>query len=220
MRYFPVFLDLKNRKCVVVGGGRVAERKIQNLRKAGAAVTVVSPRLTPALERLKETKGIEHRRRAYKTGDLKAAFLAVAATDHRPTNEKVFREASARKIPVNAVDDPVHCTFIVPAVISRGDILIAISTGGRSPALAKALRKKLEREVGGEYSSLLKLIGAVRKSILPLGWGPMKNQKIYRRLLQEDVLDLLRRGNHKALGRLLREIIGPDFPLEEAGLRT
>ena len=220
MRYFPVFLDLKNRKCVVVGGGRVAERKIQNLRKAGAAVTVVSPRLTPALERLKETKGIDHRRRAYKTGDLKAAFLAVAATDHRPTNEKVFREASARRIPVNAVDDPVHCTFIVPAVISRGDILIAISTGGRSPALAKALRKKLEREVGGEYSSLLKLIGAVRKSILPLGWGPMKNQKIYRRLLQEDVLDLLRRGNHKALGRLLREIIGPDFPLEEAGLRT
>ena len=220
MRYFPVFLDLKNRKCVVVGGGRVAERKIQNLRKAGAAVTVVSPRLTPALERLKETKGIEHRRRAYKTGDLKAAFLAVAATDHRPTNEKVFREASARRIPVNAVDDPVHCTFIVPAVISRGDILIAISTGGRSPALAKALRKKLEREVGGEYSSLLKLIGAVRKSILPLGWGPMKNQKIYRRLLQEDVLDLLRRGNHKALGRLLREIIGPDFPLEEAGLKT
>ena len=220
MRYFPVFLDLKNRKCVVVGGGRVAERKIQNLRKAGATVTVVSPRLTPALERLKETKGIEHRRRAYKTGDLKAAFLAVAATDHRPTNEKVFREASARRIPVNAVDDPVHCTFIVPAVISRGDILIAISTGGRSPALAKALRKKLEREVGGEYASLLKLIGAVRKSILPLGWGPMKNQKIYRRLLQEDVLDLLRRGNHKALGRLLREIIGPDFPLEEAGLRT
>jgi len=220
MRYFPVFLDLKNRKCVVVGGGRVAERKIQNLRKAGAAVTVVSPRLTPALERLKETKGIEHRRRAYKTGDLKAAFLAVAATDHRPTNEKVFREASARRIPVNAVDDPVHCTFIVPAVISRGDILIAISTGGRSPALAKALRKKLEREVGGEYASLLKLIGAVRKSILPLGWGPMKNQKIYRRLLQEDVLDLFRRGNHKALGRLLREIIGPDFPLEEAGLKT
>lgn len=220
MRYFPVFLDLKNRKCVVVGGGRVAERKIQNLRKAGAAVTVVSPRVTPALERLKETKGIEHLRRAYKTGDLKAAFLAVAATDHRPTNEKVFREASARRIPVNAVDDPVHCTFIVPAVISRGDILIAISTGGRSPALAKALRKKLEREVGGEYSSLLKLIGAVRKSILPLGWGPMKNQKIYRRLLQEDVLDLLRRGNHAALGRLLRKIIGPDFPLEEAGLRT
>jgi len=220
MRYFPVFLDLKNRKCVVVGGGRVAERKIQNLRKAGAAVTVVSPRLTPALERLKETKGIEHLRRAYKTGDLKTAFLAVAATDHRPTNEKVFREASARRIPVNAVDDPVHCTFIVPAVISRGDILIAISTGGRSPALAKALRKKLEREVGGEYSSLLKLIGAVRKSILPLGWGPMKNQKIYRRLLQEDVLELLRRGNHAALGRLLRKIIGPDFPLEEAGLRT
>jgi precorrin-2 dehydrogenase/sirohydrochlorin ferrochelatase len=219
MRYFPVFLDLKNRKCVVVGGGRVAERKIQNLRKAGAAVTVVSPRLTPALERLKETKGIEHRRRAYKTGDLKAAFLAVAATDDRPTNEKVFREASARRIPVNAVDDPVHCTFIVPAVISRGDILIAISTGGRSPALAKALRKKLEREVGGEYSSLLKLIGAVRKSILPLNWGPMKNQKIYRRLLQEDVLDLLRRGNHAALGRLLRKIIGPGFPLEEAGLK-
>jgi precorrin-2 dehydrogenase/sirohydrochlorin ferrochelatase len=220
MRYFPVLLDLQARRCVVVGGGRVAERKIRNLRKAGAAVTVVSPRLTSALEGLKGAKGIEHRRRTYRTGDLKKAFLAIAATDDPRTNEKVFREASARGIPVNAVDDPLHCTFIVPAVISRGDLLIAISTGGRSPALAKALRKKLEREIGADYSALLKLIAAVRKSILPLGRAPKKNRELFRRLLREDVLDMVRRRDQAALGRFLKEIIGPDFPLGKAGLRT
>jgi len=219
MRYFPVFLDLNRRRCVVVGGGRVAERKVRSLRKAGAEVTVVSPKLTAGLQRFKEAKEIEHRRRGYKGGDLKTAWLAVAATDDRPTNERVYREASARKIPVNAVDDPAHCTFIVPAVISRGDLLIAISTGGRSPALAKALRKKLAQEIGPEYPALLKMIGAVRKKIGEFGWGPGKSQRIYSRLLREDVLEMVRRKDHSALGRLLRKIIGPEFPLKEAGLK-
>ena len=219
MRYFPVFLDLQKKSCVVVGGGRVAERKIQNLRKAGAVVTVISPRLTARLKRLKEAKRIQHRRRLYRTGDLTTAYLAVAATDDPRINEKVFREASALKIPVNAVDDPVHCTFIVPAVVSRGDILIAISTGGRSPALAKALRKKLQREIGSEYPSLLKIIGAVRKEIIPLGWGEKKNQNIYRRLLQEDVIAMVREKKQTALRRLLKKMIGPGFSPEEIGLK-
>ncbi len=220
MRYFPVFFNLQKKQCVVVGGGRVAERKIRGLRKAGALVTVVSPQLTAYLRGLKEAKRIEHRRRSYRTGDLKTAYLAVAATDDHRTNEKVFQEASALRIPVNAVDDPVHCTFIVPAVISRGDILIAVSTGGRSPALAKALRQKLEREIGSEYPTLLKMIGAVRKKILPLGWGKKKSQNIYRRLLQEDVIGMVRRKRHVALGRLLEKILGPGFSPEEMGLKT
>jgi precorrin-2 dehydrogenase/sirohydrochlorin ferrochelatase len=220
MRYFPVFFDLQEKSCIVVGGGRVAERKIQNLRKAGAVVTVVSPCLSVGLKRLKQAKRIKHLPRPYRTGDLRTAYLAVAATDNRRTNEKVFRGASALKIPVNVVDDPAHCSFIVPALVSRGDILIAISTGGRSPALAKALRKKLQREIGAEYPTLLKMVGAIRKKIIPLGWGQEKNQKIYRRLFQEDVIEMVRQRKHAALNRLLRKTIGPEFSLEEMGLKT
>ena len=220
MKYFPIFFNLQEKSCVVVGGGLVAERKIQNLRKAGAMVKVVSPRLTVGLNRLKEENKIRHISRPYRSGDLKSAYLAVAATNERRTNEKVFREASTLRIPINTVDDPVHCTFIVPAVITRGDILIAISTGGQSPALAKALRKKLQQEIGPEYPVLLKMIGAIRKKITPFGWGQKKNQIIYRRLLQEDVIGMVRQKKHAALKRLLKKIIGPGIPLEEMGLKT
>ena len=220
MKYFPIFLNLQKKSCIVVGGGRVAERKIQNLRKAGAIVKVISPRLTAGLKRLKDENKIRHLSRPYRSGDLKSAYLVVAATNERRTNGKVFREASTLRVPINTVDDPFHCTFIVPAVISRGDILIAISTGGQSPALAKALRKKLEQEIGSEYPALLKMIGAVRKKILPLRWGQKKNQLIYRRLLQEDVIGLVRQKKHAALNRLLKKIIGPGFSLEETGLKT
>jgi precorrin-2 dehydrogenase/sirohydrochlorin ferrochelatase len=219
MKYFPVFFDLGKKVCVVVGGGRVAERKIRSLRKAGATVKVVSPRLTGGLKRLKAAKRIDHRCRTYRRGDLKTAYLAVAATDDRRTNEKVFREASALRIPVNTVDDPVHCSFIVPAVISRGDILIAISTGGQSPGLAKALRVRLEREIGPEYPALLKMIGAVRKRIIPLGWGAKKKQMIFDRLLQEDVIGMVRHRKHAALSRLLENIVGPGFSLKQTGLK-
>ncbi len=220
MRYFPVFFDLQEKSCIVVGGGGVAERKIRNLRKAGAVVTVVSPRLSAGLKRLKEANRIKHLPRSYRRGDLRTAYLAVAATDDRRTNERVFREASALRIPVNVVDDPVHCSFIVPAVFSRGDILIAISTGGQSPALAKALRKKLQQEIGIEYPTLLKVAGAIRKKIIPLGWPQSKNQKIYRRLFQEDVIEMVRQRKHDALNRLLEESVGPGFSLEGMGLKT
>lgn len=217
MRYFPVFLDLKEKSCVVIGGGRVAERKIQNLRKAGAAVTVVSPRLIEGLKRLKQANRIRHLPRSYRRGDLKDAYLAIAATDDRSANERVFREATALRIPVNVVDDPLHCSFIVPAVVSRGDILLAISTGGQSPALAKALRKKLQKEIGPEYTALLKMIGAIRKKIIPRGWGQKKNREIYQRLFKEDVIEMVRQRDLAALNRLFKKLLGLGFSLEEKG---
>ncbi len=220
MKYFPIFLNLQKKTCVVVGGGRVAERKIQNLRKAGALVTVVSPRLTAGLKRLKEKNQINHLSRPYRAGDLKSACLAVAATNERRTNEKVFREATTLRIPINTVDDPVYCTFIVPAVISQGDLIIAVSTGGQSPALAKALRKKLQQEIGPEYPALLKIIAAVRKGIMPLGWGQKKSQRIYGRLLQDDVIRMVRQRKHAALKLLLKKIVGPDVSSEELELKV
>jgi precorrin-2 dehydrogenase / sirohydrochlorin ferrochelatase len=219
MRYFPIFLDLQEKRCVVVGGGRVAERKAMSLLKAGARVTVVSPQMTVSLRRLQGKGKIKHLPRPFRSGDLNGAHLVIAATDNRQANERIFRLASALRIPVNIVDDPVHCSFIVPSIISRGDILLAISTGGQSPALAKALREKLEKTIGSEYNSLLKILGAVRKRILPLGWGATRKQKIFRLLLGEDFLRIIRQRRFSAVEARVEKIIGSRIPLKDLGLK-
>ena len=218
MKYFPAFLNLQGKLCVVVGGGRVAERKVRSLLKAGALVKVIGPELTKSLFRLKLKKKIIHHPRSFFAGDLRGAFLSIAATDERTTNERVFRQSYRLKIPVNVVDDPAHSSFIVPSVVERGELLLAISTSGQSPALAKILRQRLQKEIGPEYSFLLKLLGAVRKKILPVGWGQKRNQKIFRRLVQEDFLSLIRKNDRQGLETRLRSILGPGFSLKELRL--
>ena len=218
MRYFPAFLDLKDKLCVVVGGGRVAERKVRSLLKAGASIKVIGPEFTDSLSRLKKNGKIIFRPRAFRSRDLSGAFLAIAATDDRATNERVYREAAERRIPVNLVDDPAHCSFIVPSLVERGDLLLAISTSGQSPALAKLLRQKLQKEIGPEYAFLLKLLGAVRKKILPRGFGQKDKQKIFRQLVREDLLSLIRKKDRRRMEARLRNILGPGFSLKELGL--
>ena len=220
MRYFPVFLDLKEKICVVIGGGRVAERKVLNLMKAGARVIVVTPQVTEGLRRLKEKGKITIRRGSFRATDLKTASLVIAATDNRQTNEKIFQKASDLRIPVNVVDDPDHCSFIVPSVISRGDILLAISTGGQSPALAKSLREKLQREIGPEYVVLLRILAAVRRKILPLGWGAKEKQKIFHHLLREDLLGLIRKKRGADVEALVEKIAGFKILAADIGLES
>jgi precorrin-2 dehydrogenase/sirohydrochlorin ferrochelatase len=176
--------------------------------------------VTGLLQRLHEKGKIAIRARSFRRGDLDKAHLVFAATDSRQTNEKVFREASALRILVNVVDDPEHCSFIVPAILSRGDIHLAISTGGQSPALAKALRKKLQKEIGPEYTLLLKILGAVRKNVLPLGWGAEKKQKIFRHLLQDDLLAMIRKREFRILESRLEKITGVRFSLRDLGFES
>jgi siroheme synthase-like protein len=140
-RYYPIFLDLQGRKAVVVGGGRVAARKAAGLAEAGAQVFVIAPGLSPELH------GYRAERRAYRSGDLKGAALAFAATNDRSVNHAVAEEAQRRRIPVNVADSREESTFLVPARITRGNLQIAISTGGQDPRLAKSLRQKLESEL-------------------------------------------------------------------------
>ncbi len=219
MRYYPVFLDLKERLCVVVGGGRVAERKIKTLLRTGARVKVISPRLTGSLARLKKGKKISHLSRTYRRGDLQGSFLVIGATDDRSVNERIFREAAVGRIPVNVVDDPAHSSFIVPSVMQKKDLLVAISTSGKSPALARLLRQKLGKEIGPEYERLLKLLGKVRKKLLPLGLGQPGNQKIFRKLAKEDLAPLIRDKKILELNRRLASVLGPGYSLEELGLK-
>ena len=142
MNYYPAFLNLQEKKAVVVGGGKVAERKVLTLLKAGADVTVVSPLLTSRLRKLKEAKRIRHISRTYRFGDLKDSFLVIAATDSPAVNTKVAEGAPAL---LNVVDVPFECNFIAPSIVKRGPLVFAISTSGTSPAFAKAVRKEIEK---------------------------------------------------------------------------
>ncbi len=219
MRYFPVFLDLKEKRCIVVGGGAVAERKVKNLLKAGARVKVISPELTAPLSRLRDEKKISHLSRSYRRKDLEGALLAIAATNDRTINERVFREATANRIPVNVVDDPAHSSFIVPSIVHKKDLLVAVSTSGRSPALARLLRQKLEREIGPEYPRFLSLLGRVRKKVLSRGLGQRENQRIFRRLVKDDLLPLIRGKKRREVDQRLRRALGPGFSLKDLGFR-
>ncbi len=219
MRYFPAFLDLQGKTCVVVGGGRVGERKVRGLAKAGARVKVISPELTAPLVRLRDQGKIVHVSRPYRRGDLRAAFLAVAATGDRITNEEVFREALRERVLVNVVDDPAHSSFIVPSVVKKKDLIVAVSTSGRSPALARVVRRKLEKEIGPEYGLLLDLFGKIRKKVLSAGDGQNRNAKTFRRLAKEDLLPLVKEHRTAELNRRLKASLGPGFSLRELGLK-
>ena len=218
MRYFPALLDLQGKLCVVVGGGRVAGRKIRSLLKAGAVAKVISPDLTDSLSRLAKKGKIVHRNRPFQSRDLRGAYMAIAATDNRAINERVFFQAARQKIPVNVVDDPSHSSFIVPSLVERGDLLVAISTSGQSPALAKLLRQKLQKEIGPEYAFLLKLLGSVRRKILLQGLGQKYNQQIFRQLANDDLLSLIRKNDRQKIETCLRGTLGPGYSWKELGL--
>jgi len=219
LKYFPAFLDLNGKLCAVVGGGGVGERKVRSLLKAGALVKVIAPELTPALFRLTEKGRITHLSRPYRRRDLTGTFLVIAATDCRETNERVSLEALEKGILVNVADDPAHSSFIVPSIVKRKDLVVAVSTSGRSPALARILRQKLEKEIGPEYALLLEFLAALRKKILGLGWGHRENQKVFRGLAKKDLLSLIKEKKFSDLNRRLKSILGPGFSLRELGLR-
>lgn len=160
--FYPVFLDLGGRRCTVFGGGKVALRKISSLLECGALVRVISPRLDEEIRALGDLEILE---REYRVGDLEGTFLAVAATDSEETNRAVAAEAEGRGVLINVVDVPGLCNFIVPASVRRGEMVIAVSTGGESPALARKLRETLEKEFGEEYGTLAGIIGEVRREL-------------------------------------------------------
>ncbi len=168
-RYYPIFLNISGRKCVVVGGGPVALRKTRALFEHGASVEVISPDLCPELSQLEKNGTVHVLHRDYERGDLGGAVIAVAATDDSKINGKVAEEARDTGVLVNVVDEPQYSDFIVPSYLRRGDVTIAVSTGGRSPALARKIRTKLEEDFGVEYVSLVLMVGEVRSELKQRG---------------------------------------------------
>ncbi len=160
--YFAAFLDLRGRRCLVVGGGAVGERKARDLLRAGADVTLVSPRLTADLAALARAGVLAHRPRPFRRADVRGAALVIAATGVPGVDAAVAAEARRRRALVNVVDRPAACDVILPSVLRRGRLQIAVSTGGRSPALAREIRRRLERVVGPEYAALVERVGEAR----------------------------------------------------------
>lgn len=219
MKYFPVFLDLRQKCCLVVGGGRVAERKVRSLLKAGAEVRMVSPQITAGLSKLTEKGKILCHARPFQEKDLKGVHLAIAATNDRKANEKIFHLCRRRRIWVNVVDEPSQSSFIVPSIVKRGDLVLAISTSGKSPALAKALRKKLEKEISPQYAAWLKRWGAVRQKVLALGLSAQENKRIFQYLTQETGGLPIPRKEWEGLASRLKDILGKDFRGSKPELR-
>ncbi|MSP13637.1 MAG: bifunctional precorrin-2 dehydrogenase/sirohydrochlorin ferrochelatase [Chloroflexi bacterium] len=208
MHYYPVLLDLRRRRCVVIGGGRVAEGKIKSLIEAEAEVTVVAPDLTQDLEQLACAGQFVLLRRSYRNGDLAGAFLAISATDDRATNEAIWQEADALNILVNVVDDVPHCNFIAPSIMRRGDLVVAISTSGKAPALAVRLRQQLETRIGDEHARFLELAGQIRAPLAARYPDFEQRKALWYQLVDSDVLNLLRQGQDEAARQRMGEIMG------------
>lgn len=208
MRYYPVFLDLKGRPVVVVGGGEVALRKVEGLLEAGAQVTVVSPELHPELARLAAQGQVRHLRRGYRPGDLEGYVIAFVATDDPSVNSQVAAEGRQRRVWVNAVDDPANCDFIMPGVVRRGEIIVAVSTSGGSPAMARKLREELEGFLTEDYAALLELAAEVRRELRDR--GQQVAPEVWNAALNDGLRRLLAQGRRaEAKERLLRSLLQP-----------
>ncbi len=209
MPYYPVFLDLTGKKCLVVGGGAVAERKIKSLLEYGARVQVVSPTLTGALQELVKQGRVNHRAGRYRASDLNGVFLAVSATDDDLTNQAVSKDCAARNIMVNVVDKPDRCSFIVPSVVHRGPLQIAVSTSGKSPHLARIIREKLESQFGNHFAEFVSFLGEMREQVKKNEADAGKRKSVLNNLVDEKTFQLLQQGDiEKAKERVKRACTG------------
>ena len=204
---YPAILMLDGRLGVVIGGGAVGERKVRTLLDAGAKVKVITPEATPRLKKLADDDAIELIERPYQRGDLKGAAVVIASTDERAVNQAIYEEALDEGVPVNVVDDPPHCTFIAPSIVRRGDLMIAISTGGTNPAMAVRIRERLEKEFGPEYETYLDLIKRLKAEVDQATTQQARADAWYR-VADSNVLDLVRAGKiDKAYARAV-ELLG------------
>jgi precorrin-2 dehydrogenase / sirohydrochlorin ferrochelatase len=210
VKYYPVFWDIKDKKCVVVGGGDVAARKIKRLHDCGAEIIVISPQLVPELAVMKAEDIIKHVPAKYDARYLDGAVLVIGATDDEKINAVIARDARSLRIPVNIVDDPQKCDFILPSVVERGNLALAIGTDGKSPALARHLREELEEKYGTEYEILLNILGNLRPAMKNAGSG----KPWFDSLLACGILDLIRAGNWEKVKSTVKEITGEEVAIE------
>jgi precorrin-2 dehydrogenase len=215
LRYYPVNLDIQNRKCLVVGGGSVGTRKVMTLLECGAVVTVVSSDVAEELLELAEKKMIKLKRRPYRSSDIDGMFLVIGATDNEELNRQINKDAEHQNKLCNIADRPEACNFILPSIVNRGNLVIAISTSGKSPAFAKKMRQDLEKEFGEEYDKFLQLMGAIRKKALSEKHEPEAHKHLFEQLINRGLVDMVRNNDEERINSLLLEIFGEGYRFEE-----
>lgn len=207
-------MNITGKRCVVVGGGRVAERKVQGILSGGGQVLVISPEGTAGIRQLAESGKIDWEQRAYRSGDLKGTFLVFAATSVRAVQAAVVEEAREKGVPANVADAPAECDFQVPATIHHGDLTIAVSTNGTSPAVAAMVKKKLQEQVGDEYRLLLRLMAMVRRQVLSIDDDRQDRKILFQKILHEDIIDWIKTGQWEMLQEHLQHHLGRNLTFD------
>ena len=208
MRYYPVFLDIAGKPVIVIGGGNIAHQKVVGLLKASAELTVVSPDLNQEMASLAAGGRFRHVERDYEPGDLEGYLLAFVATDDRSVNATVAAEGKERRVWVNAVDDPPYCDFIMPGIAQQGNLIVAVSTSGTSPAMARKMREEIETFLSEDYALMLELAAEVRAELREKGM--LIDSEVWNRVLDADLRRLLAEGKRpEAKERLLRSLSEP-----------
>ena len=215
--YYPAFLDLAERTALVVRAGKVGEGKIRGLLSAGANVRVVSLEATDQVRRWAADGRIELSLRPYRSEDLEGCFLVIAATGRSETNVQVSADAEARQALCNVVDVPELCNFILPSIMRRGDLAIAVSTAGASPALARKIRLELEQTYGEEYALALEILGALREELRERYPDPHDRKILFERIVYSDFLEMVRGGDTDAIEAWVTKCIeeGPGYVSSE-----
>jgi len=208
MRYYPVFLDIAGKPVIVIGGGNIAHQKVVGLLKASAELTVVSPDLNQEMASLAAGGRFRHVERDYEPGDLEGYLLAFVATDDRSVNATVAAEGKERRVWVNAVDDPPYCDFIMPGIAQQGNLIVAVSTSGTSPAMARKMREEIETFLTEDYALMLELAAEVRAELREKGM--LVDSEVWNKALDNDLRRLLAEGKRaEAKERLLRSLSEP-----------
>jgi len=195
--YYPIYIDIEDRAVLIVGGGTVCARKAETMMRYGARVTIVSPEITDEIAAWERDGALAVRRKLYSEADLDGASIVIASTDDQCVNARVARDCRRRRIPVNVVDVTHLCEFIVPAIIEKGSIQIAISTGGKSPALARTLKEDMQRMIGPEYAEVNDLLGTLRKSAKSVLPTDIDRKRFFDGIIAAGVLEMLRDGRRR-----------------------
>ncbi|BEQ17090.1 precorrin-2 dehydrogenase/sirohydrochlorin ferrochelatase family protein [Desulfoferula mesophila] len=217
MPFYPALLDLSGRLVLLVGGGRVAARKLASLLEAGARVRLVTPALCQEARELAGLEGVELIERGFEPGDVEGAWLVISATDDEDLNRSVAVAAEAARVFVNVVDVPPMCSFIVPAVVRRGELTLAVSTGGASPAAARRLRQGLQAQFGPEWADYLAILRAARQKLTAQGRPAAENRPLFYQLVDSQLMERVRAGDAAGVDEVMRAVLGPGFTLKELG---
>jgi len=206
-KYYPVFMKLEKKKCVVIGGGKIAEIKVELLLESDALVEVISPDLTKPLEELQRNGKIKYIKGKYKRGYLKGACLVIAATNFPGVNKKIYNDCQSMNIKVNVIDAPHLCDFIIPSALKRGSLVITVSTGGKCPALAKKIRHEIEEKYGEEYEDFTELMGKLRDRIKEEIPEESDRRKFWKNLLSYDISGLLKENREEEIKEIIEKCL-------------